>query len=198
MPVHQPSHRPNDPRRDPFHLRYRQRSLFARDVEASVEIDAPRDVVWETLVDFESYPQWNPFTRRVETTLEVGAPVSLHVDMPGRSGSDRTEWVNLVEPGRTICWGMHLGHPGLLTANRWQELHDLGGGRTLYHTVDRFSGLLVPLMMALYGEPTRRGFESVAHELKRWVERERTERVTKPEPATPEDDRIAAHAGAGA
>jgi len=53
-------------------------------------------------------------------------------------------------------------------------------------------------MMALYGEPTRRGFESVAHELKRWVERERTERVTKPEPATPEDDRIAAHAGAGA
>jgi len=129
--------------------------------------------------------------RSVTTTPNAagtGAPVSSRV----------TTFTFWGAPGHTICWGMHLGHPGLLTANRWQELHDLGGGRTLYHTVDRFSGLLVPLMMALYGEPTRRGFESVAHELKRWVERERTGRVTKPEPAPSEDDRIAAHAGAGA
>jgi len=162
--------RPSQPRRDPFHLRYRQRALFARQVEASVEIDAPRDVVWEALVDFGAYPHWNPFTRTVETRLEVGAPVRLGVDMPGRSRSERVEWVNLVEPGHTICWGMQIGHPALLVANRWQELHDLGGGRTQYHTVDRFSGLLVPLVMALYGEPTRRGFESVALGLKQWVE----------------------------
>jgi hypothetical protein len=65
---------------------------------------------------------------------------------------------------------MHMGHPVLLTANRWQELSDLSGGRTRYRTIDRFSGLLVPLVMALYGEPTRRGFESVAAGLKQWVE----------------------------
>jgi hypothetical protein len=161
---------PDDARQHPFHLRYRQRALFAREVEASSEIDAPRDAVWEVLVDFDAYPEWNPFTRRVSTTLEVGAPVSMHVDMPGRSARDRVEWVNLVEPGRTICWGMHIGHPGLLTANRWQRLHDLVGGRTRYHTVDRFSGLLVPLVMAFYGEPTRQGFASVAEGLKARVE----------------------------
>jgi hypothetical protein len=160
----------NDPRSHPFHLRYRQRSLCARDVAASVEIDAPRAVVWAALVDFARYPLWNPFTREVETSLEVGEPVRLHVDMPGRSTSVRTEWVNLVEPGRTICWGMHLAHPALLCANRWQQLSDLEDGRTRYHTVDHFSGVLVPLMMSLYGEPTRRGFESVALGLKRWVE----------------------------
>ncbi len=168
----QPQHA-GDPRRHPFHLRYRQSARFARDVEAAVEIEASRDVVWEALVDFDAYPEWNPFTRRVSTELVVGGPVVLGVDMPGRSYSERTEWVNLVEPGRTICWGMHMGHPALLTANRWQELHDLGGGRTRYYTVDRFSGWLVPLVMTLYGEPTRLGFESVAHGLKEWVERGR-------------------------
>lgn len=161
----------SDPRQHPFHARYRQRALFAREVSASTEIAASRDDVWNALVDFERYPLWNPFTTQVTTTLEVGAPVTLHVDMPGRAKSVRTEWVNLVEPGRTICWGMHLGHPVLLCANRWQQLDDLEGGRTRYHTVDRFSGLLVPLVMALYGESTRRGFESAALGLKRWVER---------------------------
>lgn len=154
----------------PFHQRYRQRRLYARNVGAEAEIDAPREAVWQALVDFEHYGDWNPFTRSVSTTLEVGTPVRMNVDMPGRSKSVRTEWVNLVEPGRTICWGMHMAHPTLLCANRWQELHDLPGGRTRYVTIDRFSGLLVPLVMALYGEPTRKGFESVALGLKHWVE----------------------------
>lgn len=160
----------DDPRSHPEHRRFRQRRLFARDVEASVEIDAPRATVWAALVDFEAYPRWNPFTPRVSTDLEVGSPVHLGVDMPGRAYSDRVEWVNLVEPGRTICWGMMIGHPALLVANRWQELEELGPARTRYATVDRFSGLLVPMMMALYGEPMRRGFESVGAGLKRWVE----------------------------
>jgi len=159
-----------DPRSHPEHRRFRQRRLFARDVEASVEIDAPREVVWAALVDFESYPRWNPFTTSVRTDLEIGAPVSLGVAMPGRSYSDRVEWVNLVEPGRTICWGMMLGHPALLVANRWQTLSEVGEGRTRYHTVDRFSGLFVPVMMAIYAEPMRRGFESVGLGLKGWVE----------------------------
>jgi uncharacterized protein YndB with AHSA1/START domain len=160
-----------NPRQHPFHLRYRQRALCAREVSAEAEIAAPIGEVWKALVDFERYPEWNVFSTAVKTNLEVGAPVELHVDMPGRSKSIRTEWVNLVEPGRTICWGMYMLHPTLLCANRWQELHELEAGGTRYFTVDRFSGLLVPLMMSLYEEPMRQGFQSVADGLKAWVEK---------------------------
>lgn len=160
----------DDPRDHPEHRRFRQRRLFARNVEAGVEIAAGREVVWAALVDFPSYPKWNPFTTSVVTDLAIGSPVALGVDMPGRSYSERVEWVNLVEPGHTICWGMMLGHPALLVANRWQMLEELGPHRTRYFTVDRFSGLLVPVMMALYAEPMRRGFESVGAGLKCWVE----------------------------
>lgn len=156
----------------PTHLRYRQRDLFARDVSGSAEIKAPIDAVWNALVDFERYGEWNPFTPKIETDLKVGSPVILHVDMPGRSKSIRTEWVNLVEPGRTICWGMQMGHAALLNANRWQILKELPGSRTQYLTVDYFSGLLTPLVMALYGQPTGDGFQSVADGLKAWVETE--------------------------
>ena len=31
-----------------------------------VDIDAPAEAVWQTLLDFEHYSEWNPFHRKVE------------------------------------------------------------------------------------------------------------------------------------
>ncbi len=157
-----------------FHRRYRQGRWFRREVSASAEIDAPIDRVWATLVDFERYPTWNRFTPEVHATLEVGAPVHMQVDMPRRSRRRMTEWINRVDPPRTLCWGVHLGSRWLLCANRWQQLETLDEDRTRYHTVDRLSGLLAPLVMLLYGEPMRRGFQSVADGLAAMFEKRRS------------------------
>ena len=154
----------------PFHQRFDEGSLFRSEVCARQEIEAPITDVWLALIDFPSYPVWNPFTPRVSTDLEIGSPVQLHVVMPGRSASDRTEWLNLVEPEKTICWGMHMGAPWLLTANRWQCLTPLSDTRTEYVTTDKFSGLLAPLVMALYAKPIETGFQQVADGLKAYVE----------------------------
>ena len=75
----------------PFHQKFRQRGLFPAKVEARSVINAPVADVWATLVDFDHYADWNPFTPIVETDLQVGSPAILHVDMPGRSKSIRTE-----------------------------------------------------------------------------------------------------------
>jgi hypothetical protein len=157
-------------RAHPFHIRYRQRELFRREVSGASQIEAPIENVWKALVDFDQYPEWNTFTPIAETDLQIGSPIKLKVVMPLRSDSTRIEWINLVEPGQTICWGMHMGHPWLLCANRWQMLRTLDDGLTEYLTIDKFSGLLVPMVMALYGEPMRLGFQSVADNLKKWVE----------------------------
>ena len=159
-----------DPRQHPFHLKFRQRRLFAAAVEASSIIAAPPSRVWEALTDFDSYSDWNPFTTQVKTDFEIGSPVELHVDMPTRSETVRTEWVNLIEPEQTICWGMQMGHPVFLNANRWQILTPIKGNQTEYRTVDYFSGLLAPMVIALYGEPMRLGFQAVADSLKARVE----------------------------
>lgn len=150
----------------PLYRRYRQRGVFPREISAGIEIGAPVSLVWQILIDFDHYEEWNPFTPQVVAKLGLGEPVELHVDMPGRSKSVRVEWINRIEDESRICWGMDLGHPALLVANRFQEVTKIDEERTRYYTVDRFSGLVVPLMMALYGEPTRLGFESVARGLK--------------------------------
>jgi hypothetical protein len=149
-----------------FHARYRQGRVFPTAVSAEVEIDAPPERVWSILTDFDRYPEWNPFTVSVETALRVGEPVVMDVHLPGKRPSIRTEWVNRVEDGRCIAWGMHMVGPAWLTANRLQWVDALDEGRSRYRTADQMSGWLVPVVMTLYGDSMRRGFESVARALK--------------------------------
>ncbi|MGA9101163.1 SRPBCC family protein, partial [Aeromicrobium sp.] len=54
----------------------------------TVEIAAPASFVWDVLVDYASYPEWNPYTIAVDTTLEIGERIDL--TLPNPDGSDGT------------------------------------------------------------------------------------------------------------
>ena len=53
-------------------------------VRVETAIAAPPKAVWKVLVDFARYPEWNPFTVRVETEAKVGARVKMDVMLGGR------------------------------------------------------------------------------------------------------------------
>ncbi len=154
----------------PFDAAYRQGRLFAADVQASALISAPANRVWSILTDLDRYSQWNPFTPTVESDLQPGSAAVLHVRMPGRPPMVRTEWVNSMIPGQRLCWGMVMGHRWLLVANREQRVEPISDGSCRYVTVDRFSGLLTPLMLLLFRRPMQRGFQAAADGLKHAAE----------------------------
>jgi hypothetical protein len=153
-----------------FRARYQQGRILPTSVSAAIDIAAPASRVWSILTDFERYPEWNPFTVSVETSLAIGEPVVMDVRLPGKRPSVRTEWVNHVDEGRAFAWGMHMVRPGWLTANRHQRVEPRGEGRCRYETSDDMSGWLVPVVMAFYGRSMRLGFESVARALKQRAE----------------------------
>jgi hypothetical protein len=138
-------------------------------IRAEAVIGAPRERVWEVLVDFERYGEWNPFTPEVRTRLEAGVPVDMRVRLWSGERGQR-EYVTQVVMGERVCWGMHMGAAWLLRAERCQWLEALDGGRTRYVTEDRLTGALTPLVLALYGRSMQRGFQGVADGLKGQVE----------------------------
>ena len=138
-------------------------------VRAEVEIDRGIDHVWQILRDLDRYPEWNPFTPSARSTLEVGDPVELEVRLRGSKLSKRVETVSAAEPHR-LCWGMTMGVPLLLRAERCQVLTPIDEHRTRYVTEDRFSGLLAPLVVGLYGGAMERGFSDCASALKKRAE----------------------------
>ena len=155
-----------------------------RSVGASIEIDAPVEQVWAVLTDVARYPEWNPFTVSVKTDFELGSPVDMQVCLFGKTNKDGTrktmnqvEYVTGYEEGRRVSWGVPVGPSWFVLADRWQELTDLGGGRTRYETVDEFTGVGVGFMLLLMERHMKRGFTEVAQALKARCEAGTTSRT---------------------
>jgi hypothetical protein len=138
-------------------------------VRAEVEIDAPIERVWEILNDVDRYGEWNPFTPRVESTLQIGAPIRLHVRLVGRRLMRRVEFVTRNAP-YTLGWEMKMGARFLLYAERVQVLTAIDEDRTRYRTADCFTGWLRPLVLGLFGKAMERGFVDCALGLKKAAE----------------------------
>lgn len=136
-------------------------------VSDEVEIDAPAELVWSVVVDFARYPEWNPFTVRVDTVLELGARVVLHLPDPADPARtfETVEWVSAIEPPHHLQY--HTGDelPGI-HAVRDQWVRDLGGGRSSYRTTDAFSGEHAEAVFASQGAWVTAGFNATARALK--------------------------------
>ena len=139
-------------------------------VRSEIEIDAPVERVSAILWDLDAYPEWNPFTQRVESTLRVGDRVDMQVRLVGERLSHRVEWVTAAVPNDRLCWSMTMGSKALLAAERCQTLERIGPERTRYVTEDVLRGLLSPVVMALFGRAMQRGFDDVATGLKKRAE----------------------------
>ena len=133
----------------------------------TVEIDAPASFVWSVLLDYPNYPQWNPYTVSVATTLAVDAPIDLTLPKP--DGSEGTwvsrEYIRVVEPPRLLRYDTGDTFPGLL-GTRDQVITPIGSGRCSYHTCETFTGKYADAVFAAQGEWVKKGFDAVAHALR--------------------------------
>lgn len=122
---------------------------------AETIIDAPAALVWQTVLDLDRYPEWNPFTPRIacDGGVRVGAAIDIEVrwgnGKPGRSH----ERIARLEPLKTAADGVVRGVYGyklrgavaalnVIRSERQQIVEQLADGRTRYRTWIRVSGLL--------------------------------------------------------
>ena len=135
-----------------------------KDIVTSVDVDAPAETVWDVLVDFEAYPEWNPRSRITGTPAEgerlVVAPGPEAEGMPTFKPRVRQA------DGTELRWLGHLYVRGLFDGEHRFVVEDLGEGRSRFVQSESFGGLLVRPIMRLYGEDTRAGFEAVNAALK--------------------------------
>lgn len=145
--------------------------MQTRAITSTIEISAPREAVWDVLVDVARYPEWNPFTIAVDTTFAVGSPVRMRVALLPWLVIPQREVISSYDEGRSFSWGTTMVGPWFLQADRTQVLEDLPDGTgTRYTTTDTFTGGAVPVNHLLTGRLVQRGFDGVASGLKRRCE----------------------------
>ena len=105
-----------------------------------VTIEAPASKVWKILTDLEKYPEWNPFTVKAESTLQVGDPVVLTIPRGGKMTS-QTMVLEILDSPKMIAWRMpKMIHKKMFSAYRVQSIKEIDPGRCIYETSDTFSG----------------------------------------------------------
>lgn len=147
---------------------------------AEVLIQAPIQRVWAVMLDLEAYPQWNPFTPRVECQgpPRVGAPIRLHVRWADGQQVVSPERIVRLEPPapdaqgqlRAVYgynFGTLLATLHLVRSERLQILEALDPATTRYRTTIRLTGALssrVPI------SKIQDGFDRQAAALKAYCE----------------------------
>lgn len=137
---------------------------------SEARIDASSEAVWAVIMDLAKYPEWNPYTIEMQSTLELGAPMVMTVKMNDLVTLEQTEHIRVLEPGHKVCWGINTDTPELNSGERCQWLEPLPGGGTLWRNEDLIEGSANPLVSALFGGDVQRGFDAVGVALKKRVE----------------------------
>jgi hypothetical protein len=118
------------------------------------------------LTDFATYPEWNPFVRRVQGEVRVGARLHIFIQPSGGKGMSFRPTILVADPNREFRWLGHLWLPGLFDGEHSFLIESLGAGRVRFVQRERFGGLLVPLLWKMLDGDTRRGFEEMNRALK--------------------------------
>ncbi|RLQ20348.1 SRPBCC domain-containing protein [Seongchinamella sediminis] len=136
-----------------------------------VAIGAPAKLVWEILLDFDRYPEWNRFCPRLENhSLEIGSAVDMMVDL-GNGPSRQVEYISRIDPGRCIAWRMPNRVDDPVHAVRSQYIEPQDEQSCIYWTVDEFSGPAMTVMMEQLAAAVEAGFNRCAYDLKERAER---------------------------
>ena len=130
-----------------------------------ITIEAPAELVWSVITDFEHYHLWNAFCPEVTGKLELGAPLAMRVDL-GNGLQDQVEYISHIQAPNKIVWSMENKPGDPIHADRSQIVEAIDDRRCTYISIDEFAGDMVPQMMEAMAEVVERGFEKCAEGLK--------------------------------
>ena len=135
-------------------------------IKTAINIDASPSAVWSVLIDFEKYPEWNPFIQSITGDVQVGN--RIEVKLPGMTFKPT---ILALDKDTEFRWLGHLWFRGLFDGeHRFQLKANADGSTTLEHSED-FNGLLTGIILGKVREDTINGFKQMNEKLKERVEK---------------------------
>lgn len=134
-----------------------------------IVINAPAQVVWDIILDFDNYGLWNTFCPGMKGKPEVGSPLEMMVDM-GNGPQLQVEYVTKIEPIHTVVWSMENKPGDPIHADRMQRVTPIDDSSCRYWSVDDFSGEFAGPMIEQMGKLVEKGFNDCAADLKKRAE----------------------------
>jgi len=148
----------------------RIRSQRMRELTTSVEIESSPEEVWKVLMDFESYPEWNPFVTAITGHPAAGERLDVTLQNPGGKKMNVSPTVTAADTRSRFSWLGKLGVKGIFDGHHHFRIEPLADGSVRFTQSEEFSGILVSSLWRMLDSKTRAGFEAMNTALKARVE----------------------------
>ena len=132
-----------------------------KSIHTEIEIQAPISKVWEILMDFEKYPEWNPFIKELSGSTLEGDYLEVTMLSGGNKPMQFNPIVLINEEQEEFRWKGKLFVEGLFDGEHYFILEDFGNNQTRFIQGEEFTGLLSGALMKMIGKDTKIGFEAM-------------------------------------
>jgi len=143
-----------------------------KSLNTEIIIDAPVDKIWNILVDFDSYSQWNPFITSFKGKIAEGEKFKVTLQPSNSKPMTFHPKCLVLQKNKEFRWLGHLFIKGIFDGEHIFELKDLGNDQTRFIQREIFSGVLVPLLWKKISSNTESGFIEMNNQLKNRAEQE--------------------------
>ncbi len=120
-------------------------TLDGVELRTEIEIEAPPSRVWQVLLDFERYPEWNPFITSITGKAEPGAALDVTLGLADGRQVHESPSINVLEPETELRWTLVRVHRRFLALEHFFLLRPAGEGRTRLVHGANIQGLFVKL-----------------------------------------------------
>lgn len=138
-------------------------------INTELLINATGKEIWTTLMDFEAYPNWNPFIKMIAYQVENQNTLIVKLQEMTFKPS-----ILINEAPFRFEWLSHFLFNGLFDGKHCFELVEINKNQTLFKHSEFFSGLLVPIFKKQLLTETKEGFEHMNEALRIEVLKRRT------------------------
>ena len=141
-----------------------------KNIRTEILINTDITKVWDVLMDFNSYPKWNPFITSISCEPKLGNRLTVSINPPGGKGMTFKPNILTLESNKEFRWKGKLGISGIFDGEHYFILEFLEKDKTKFIHGEIFSGLLVPVLGKML-DRTQKGFllmnESIKNECER-------------------------------
>ncbi len=134
------------------------------EIYTEIIIDATPEQIWTVLMDFESYPSWNPFIKEIKGEKKLSTTLEVHFD----GGMVFRPKVTSFTANKRFSWLGRLFLPRLFDGEHIFEIEAISETQVRFVHREVFRGLLVPFSSRLL-KSTRPKFKAMNLALKDYV-----------------------------
>jgi hypothetical protein len=142
-----------------------------KEIVTEIEINAPPSHVWEILTDFEKYPTWNPFIKKISGEAVRNEKLEVHMPDPRGGTMIFTPTVLVAEKDRELRW-LGRSEGDVFNGEHRFLIEPIENNKMHFIQTEKFTGSMVESLELWLDTAVKQNFEDMNIALKQRAEKQ--------------------------